>query len=60
MSVFAACLHKAEWVCATCARCGSCCVCDVDPPNLVHINTKEAALALAKAARAARKSEASY
>jgi hypothetical protein len=54
VSVLAACLHKAEWVCRECAKCSSCCVCAVDPPQLVHINTKDAAVALARHARRMR------
>ena len=50
MSVLAACAHKAEWICPRCARCGACCECteEFEP---VHINTKEAALALSAYAR---------
>lgn len=54
MSVLASCLHKAEWICEECAKCSSCCECRTDPPALVHINTKEAALSLARHAKRER------
>lgn len=54
MSVLAACGHKTEWIDNRCAKCGLCCECpgELEP---VHINTKEAALALARYAKDARK-----
>jgi len=53
MSVFAACGHKAEWIDQRCGKCATCCECagELEP---VHINTKEAALALATHARRSR------
>lgn len=58
MSVLAACSHKAEWICQLCARCAVCCGAQgeganncPDPPPMVHINTRAAALALASWAR---------
>jgi len=55
MSVLAACLHKAEWVCDRCAKCSSCCVCtEGSGADYVHINSKEAAIALARHAREMR------
>jgi hypothetical protein len=54
MSMLAACGHKSEWICAKCAKCSLCCECsgELQP---VHINTKEAALALARYAKEARR-----
>lgn len=54
MSVLAGCGHKAEWICAVCANCSVCCSCagEITP---VHINTKEAAIALAKFAKKKRR-----
>lgn len=53
MSVLAACGHKSEWICAKCARCSLCCECSGELVP-VHINTKEAAVALARYAKNAR------
>jgi heterodisulfide reductase subunit C len=54
MSVLAACGHKSEWICSKCAKCSLDCECpgELEP---VHINTKEAALALARYAKEARR-----
>lgn len=54
VAVLAACLHKAEWICRTCAKCAGCCNCPADPIDVVHINSKEAAHALARWARERR------
>lgn len=54
MSMLSACGHKAEWICSLCARCPVCCEC-VQETEPVHINTKEAAIALSKFARESRK-----
>lgn len=54
MSMLAACGHKAEWICPLCAKCPLCCEC-VQESEPVHINTKEAAIALATYAKRARK-----
>ena len=53
MSVFAACGHKAEWIDQRCGKCSVCCKCEgeLEP---VHINTKEAAIALGRWARRRR------
>jgi len=53
MSMLAACSHKAEWICPNCARCPLCCECKTEFTP-VHINTEEAAVALARWARKAR------
>lgn len=54
MSVFASCGHKAEWICAKCSNCSVCCSCDGEITP-VHINTKEAAIALARDAKRKRR-----
>ena len=57
MSFFASCGHKSEWVCAECASCPVCDRCVVGAAGngkLVHINTREAAEALARWARKKR------
>ena len=50
MSFFASCGHKSEWVCSMCASCPVCdrCFGDKQALTLVHINTREAAEALAR------------
>ena len=51
MSTFAACGHKAEWICKSCASCSVCDKCyDAGDATdrFVHINTKEAAMALGR------------
>src|SRR5262245_15436774 len=52
MSVFASCGHRAEWICKECGACAICCHCG--EIGLVHINTREAAEALARWARKKR------
>jgi Na+-translocating ferredoxin:NAD+ oxidoreductase RnfC subunit len=54
MSVLAGCGHKSEWICQECAACSVCCHCGLDPIQVVHINTKEAAIALARWAKKKR------
>lgn len=52
--LFATCGHKAEWVCSSCGSCASCDRCEADPPAMVHVNTKEAAIAIARWAKKKR------
>lgn len=54
MSVFASCGHKAEWICRDCASCSICCKCPHEVFAAVHINTKDAAIALAAWAKKKR------
>lgn len=54
MSILTTCGHKAEWVCSSCGSCATCDRCDTDPPSMVHINTKEAAIAIARWAKRKR------
>lgn len=54
MSILATCGHKAEWICSSCGSCAQCDRCATDPPSMVHINTKEAAVAIARWAKKKR------
>lgn len=57
MSVLAGCGHKSEWICRDCGSCSLCCKCENETFAAVHINTKDAAIALA---RWAKKKRAEY
>jgi hypothetical protein len=54
VSALAACTHKTEWICPTCARCAHCCECthDAEP---VHINSPVGAAALYRAVKVERR-----
>jgi len=52
MGFYAACLHRADWLCKVCGLCLICCQCEGD--TVTHVQSLEGQIALRRASRLRR------